>query len=257
MPRRFSGPLLPGTTSVRTVNRRNKYAKRVKFVPTKSLTRQVKNISINASETKRSNQYTQDPQKLFHNKAYYTGQLLATTQGFTDPQGLINATKNRIGDEVYAKGLHFKIFLANAARRANVNYRIVMFSYNTQYVQLGGAITDAEFWSGLDGQGANMNRMLDKPNTDRIKVLKSIVLKPSHEANYSITSDTTFLEKTRTISMYMPFKNRKIKYNEDDSPFPLYRDIGVMVLAYDTMSSLETDLIGSFQWTSTFYFKDP
>lgn len=256
MPRRFSGPLLPGTTSVRQVNRRNRYAKKGKFVPTAALRKSIKNISINASETKRSNQYTEDPAQLFHNKAYYAGQLLATSQGTADPQGLVDAKNNRIGDEVYAKGLHVKFFLANAARRPNVNYRIVLFSYNTQYVQTG-ALDDSEFWSGTDGAGANMNRMLDKPNTDRIKVLKSIVLKPSHEANYSIDSGMTYSEKTRTVSMYMPFKNRKIRYNEDNSPFPLYRDIGIMVLAYDTMTSLETDLIGSFQWTSTFYYKDP
>jgi len=251
--RRFSGPLVPGTKSVRQVNRRVPR----RAVSTKSLNSQIKRVSINTSETKRSSQYTADAQKLFHNKAYYAGQLLATTQGTQDPQGLAEAEKNRIGDEVYAKGLQVKMFIANAAKRPNVNYRVVLFSYNTQYVEAGGGLTDAIFWSGLNGAGGNMNRMLDKPNTDRIKVHKSIILKPSHEANYSTASDNTFFEKTRTVNMYLPFKNRKIKYNEDNSPFPLYRDLGVMVIAYDTTSSLETDLIANFQWVSTFYYKDP
>lgn len=249
--RRFSGPLVPGTKSVRQVNRRVPRAK------PQTLVKKIKNISINASETKRSSQYTADAQKLFHNKSYYAGQLMATSQGTEDPQGLAIAKNNRIGDEVYAKGIQLKLFIANAARRPNVNYRVVMFSYNTQYVEAGGGLTDAIFWSGINGAGGNMNRMLDKPNTDRIKVLKQFILKPSHEANYSIASDSTFFEKTRTLSMYLPFKNRKIKYNEDNSPFPLYRDIGFMVMAYDTITSLETDLISSFQWTSTFYYKDP
>lgn len=199
-----------------------------------------------------SSQYTHDQQGLFHNRAYYAGNLLATTQGTSDPAGLTGATLNRIGDEVLSKGLSIKFNLENGARNPNVTFRVIVFRYNTAEVPLN----DAYFWCGTDGAGGNMARILDKPNTERVKIIKTFFMNPNHEANYSATLDNQRI-KSRTFSCYVPLGNRKTKYNGDNLPTTRYTDIGFMVLAYDAFITLETERIANLQWQSTFYFKDP
>lgn len=211
-----------------------------------------KAVQLKTCETKTSSQYTPDQAALFHNKAYYAGQLMATTQGVNDPSGLTQATLNRVGDEVIARGLSIKFNLENGAKNPNVTFRVIVFRYNTAEVPLN----DNYFWCGTDSAGGNMARVLDKPNLERVKVIKTFFLNPSHEANYSATLDNQRI-KSRTISCYIPLKNRRVKYNGDNLATTRYTDIGFMVLAYDSFITLETERIANLQWQSTFYFKDP
>lgn len=216
------------------------------------IARVCKAVMMKACETKMSSQYTGTQQKLFHNKAYYAGNLLATTQGVTDPAGLTAATQNRIGDEVLAKGLSIKFSIENGAKNPNVSFRVIVFRYNT----LEQPITDTYFWCGTDGAGGNMTRLLDKPNTERVKIIKTFFMNPTMEANYSATLDNQRI-KTRTMSCYVPLGDRKVKYNGDNLTTTRYTDIGFMVVAYDAFITLETEQIAQFQWQSTFYYKDP
>jgi len=108
------------------------------------LARMVKSVLLRTAETKRSSQYTKDPQQLFHNKTYYAGQLLATKQGVTDPHGADAATANRIGDEVVGMGISLRFFLENVKDHPNVIYKIYVFRYNTQQITAG--LTDTYFW---------------------------------------------------------------------------------------------------------------
>lgn len=217
-----------------------------------TIARIAKAVQMKSCETKMSSQYTSTQQFLFHNKAYYAGNLLATTQGTADPSGLTQATLNRIGDEVVARGVNIKFNIENSANNPNVSYRIVVFRYNTAEVPL----VDQYFWCGTDSAGGNMNRLLDKPNRERVKVLKTYFMNPNYEANYSVES-TNQRVKTRTISCYVPMGDRKVKYNGDNLPTTRYTDVGLMVLAYDAFITLETERIAALQWQSTFYYKDP
>lgn len=245
----FSGPLVPGTTSVRQI-RKVKGKKRPPLSKIQNLTRLIRSIQLKALETKRSSQYTESAQQLFHNKAYYAERLLSTTQGTADPHGTDQAALNRVGDEVLAKGISLKFFLENQADNPNVIYKLYVFRYNT--LQL--TIDDTYFWCGTDGAGANMNRTLDKPHTDRMKILKIMNLNPTMGSN---NSGTTAKVKTKNFSCWIPLNNRKIQYNADNSPLSRFTDIGFAVLAYDAINTLETTVIANLQWQSTFYFKDP
>lgn len=252
MVRKFSGPLLPGTTSVRQVNRRNKNYKKVSYKPgMRGLTKMVKAISLRQCETKKSNQYSTAGVSLFHNLAFYVPSLQSTEQGVSDPQGSIQDSRNRIGDEVIARGIKLKWFLENIADRPNVMYRIHVFRYNTLEVPL----SDNYFWAGTDSNGGNMNRMLDKPNVERIKVIKEIMIKPTYQANYSV--DPQNKVKTNFVECWIPLKNRKVKYNDDNSNDVRYTDIGFAVTTYDAINTAQTDQLANLQWSSCFYFKDP
>jgi len=215
-----------------------------------NLIRAIKNVTLKQCETKRSSQYTEDLQQIFHNKTYYAQSLLATTQGTADPQGLNMAGRNRVGDEVIAKGLSIKFFLENVSSHPNIIYKIYVFQYNV----LESPINDQYFWCGTDGFGANMNRTLDKPHTDRLKILKVMTINPRLG---SMSTPSGGLVKTRQLSCWIPLKNRRIQYNADNSINPRFRDIGFAVLAYDAINTPEIEVISNFQYASTFYYKDP
>lgn len=223
------------------------------------LVKAIKSISLSQCETKQSSQYTAAAQQLYHNLAYYAGELLATTQGVQDPDGADTATRNRIGDQVIGRALSIKLFMSNTHDRPNVMYRLTVFKYNTlAIVPLG--LTDAYFWSGLDGFGSNMNRMLDSPNRQHITVVKSVWISPSKESSFTTAiSAGTFSghEKSHMIHVSIPLKNKKITYNSEGGSNTKFTDYGFSLCAYDTFSTLQTDIVGSFQWVSKFTFKDP
>lgn len=246
MPRRFSGPLLPGTTSVRQVNRRNPRYRKAK--PTKSLTRMVKKISLNQCETKKSNQYSENVQ-LFHNVTNFKENLLATTQGAKDPEGFANQTANRIGDEVLARGINMKFWFSNKNNRPNVMYHVYVFRYNTTLTVASG-LNDAYFWRGQDGNGSSMNRMVDAPNRDRVQVLKKFSINSTY--NYSDSYEKSYFKE-----LWIPLKDKKILYRKENDTLPQYTTLGVAIVPYDAFGTGTTDNIASYAWSSTFYYKDP
>lgn len=226
--------------------------------PSRALSTKVKNISLRQCETKQSNQYTASLQQLFHDRTYYTGQLLATTQGIAEPDGIAEATGNRIGNKVVARGLKFTVYIENQADRPNVMYRLFLFKYNTLLLAGGGTLQDNEFWVGADGQGSLTNRMLDSPQTRNLKILKSKVIKPTYQANFSIQSayGGPFV-KTDLHTFYIPMKNRQIQYRDNNSTFPIRDGYGFAIVAFDAQATAPTDHISNIMWRSQFYYKDP
>ena len=250
-PRKYAGPLQPGKKS----------AKVPKGSKEKSLTKKIENVSLKQCETKQSNQYTSSLQVLGHNTTYYAGQLLATTQGFTEGGGAAQATRNRIGNRVVAVGLRLKLYFENEAVRPNVMYRIIIFKYNTLLLAGGASITDNEFWEGPQAQGQIINRMLDKVRTKNITIIKSIVVKPTYQANYSIQTAGPVpvgpFVKTDLHSYYIPLYNKQIQYRDENSVFPTRDGYGFAVCAFDAQNTAQSTHITNLMWQSTFYFKDP
>lgn len=252
---------MPARKFTKKPYRRKTFRKRAH--PRKSVAKIVKSVALRQCETKRSSQYTESGQNLFHNLAYYAGNLLATTQGTSDPAGTAVAMRNRVGDEVIARGLSLKFFFQNMSDRPNVMYRIIVFRYNTlqDIPTIPSVLSDQYFWSGTDGNAANMNRTLDRPKTERVKVLKEHWIRPESQANYSIQTAGPVpvgpFSKTSFRHFWIPLNNQKIKYRGDNSNFCRFTDIGFMVLAYDAINTAQTDNLAAFQWQSTFYYKDP
>ena len=225
------------------------------------LTKVIKAVSLRQCETKQSNQYTSTLQQLFHDRTYYTGQLLATTQGIAEPDGIQDATGNRIGNKVVARGLKIRVYLENEDKRPNVMYRIIIFKYNTLLVAGTATIQDSEFWVGLDGSGALTNRMLDSPQTRNLTILKSKFVKPTHQANYSIQTAGPVpvgpFSKTDYHEFWIPMRNKQIQYRDNDSTFPIRDGYGLAVVAFDTQNTATSDHISNLMWRSQFYYKDP
>ena len=105
--------------------------------------------------------------------------------------------------------------------------------------------------------GATNNRFLDHPNTDRVKILRKFVIQ--NRQNYNITDGGNNRVHTCYREIYIPFHNRKIKYDNDtgNGDVPMLKDIGICVTAFDATNSLASDEVGYWTASSQLYFKDP
>lgn len=232
----------------RRVNRRKKST----TMPIKALASAMKTIALKQCETKVASDTAENLQ-LNHNGTYFKSNFLFTAQGTGDPEGLNSNNRVRVGDEIIARGIKFKWWLSNKGDRPNVMYNIYVFYYNTLETP-----TVSTFWRGTDGVGGTMNRMLDNPNPDRIKVLKKFVVNSkSQYVGVELDNPSFDREHSQYRECYLSFNNKKIVYRRDASGTPKTWDLGFAVVPYDSYGTLITDNIASFAWSSTFYFKDP
>lgn len=230
----------------RRVTRRTNRKKTV--VTKKNLHKEMKKVALRQCETKLSNQ-TNENQQLYHNRTNYISGLFATNQGTQDPEGLEFNTRNRVGDEIIARGMKFKWWLSTKTDHPNVMYNIYVFYYNTLETP-----TDSNFWRGTNGVGGVMNRMIDAPNPERIKILKKFTVQPK-AAFYEPAPNGKEFSQYREC--WLSFNNKKITYRRDNVTQPKGWDLGFAIVPYDSYGSLATDNIASFAFSTTLYFKDP
>lgn len=221
--------------------------KAVKPKTVQGLKQLIKTVSLKDAETKLSSTSDENV-RLFHNGTEYRINLLRTTPGTLNPQGFLENDRNRVGDEVLARGLKIRWWVSNVEDRPNVMYKMYVFWYNTDTTSM----TDAQFWRGTDGDGASLNRMVDAANTYKVKPLKSFMIKSG--ADYSIPDNAK--EHSYYKDCYIPLNNRKIRYRVDGNNRPQFKDLGFCVVAYDAFGTLVTDQVASMAYTTTFYFKD-
>lgn len=233
--------------------RKGKGGKKVKrSVGLKNLANKIKTISLRNCETKVSSKTVENLQ-LTHNGTYYENGLLTTSPGVNDPHGLDQDTRNRVGDEIIARGMKLKWWVSNKLDRPNVMYNIYVFWYNTLDTP-----TSSIFWCGTDGLGGTMNRMLDRPNPERIKVIKKIVVNSTTQfGNLADGVGSDGREHSYYRECWIPMNNKKIQYRRDTTGTPKNMDIGFAIVPYDAYGTLTTANIASFAFSKTLYFKDP
>ena len=227
--------------------------------PMRSLNRQIKRVTLNNCETKKSClRYAAgtNAQPLYHNLSDYWGNLLQTTQGVTDPQGNALARNNRIGTDIIARGLKLKFMFISTVDRPNLNLMVYVFKYNVRDGE-GGSLDDAVFWAGPAGQGGTSNRFLDHANTDKVQVMRKFVVQNLN--NYNVSDGGHNRVHTCYREIYINLKNTKIRYDNEllAGQYPMWKDIGICVTAFDATNSGPTDIVGYWTGSSVLYFKDP
>lgn len=221
-------------------------------MPTRKLVNLIKKVSLKTSETKMAYTIVENNQ-LYHNVANIKQDMLYTTQGITATDTGTSSYSNRIGDEVIARGLSLKFWFANKLDRPNVMYRLVVFRYTS-----GDTVTSNDVFLS-----ATTNFMLKDYNTAKVKVLYSKIfnLQVGLSANSGSSgwgsAGLVGKEAHRLVKVWIPLKNKKLKYEGDLSGVPKWTDIGFCIVPYDSYGTLTTDNIASYAYHSKFYFKDP
>ena len=252
MPRKFAGPLQPGKRSAMVPKR----TPRRKTVPAKKLTTMVKRIQLKQCETQRKGLYfgaLADPplKQLGHNITEYIPTIYATDQGITNASGAMPSPENpapfypgaRIGNEIILKALSIKIQLDNAIGSA-IHYKLIVFEYDTHIAE--SDVKDALLWQGLNGQGVNnVLRSVDSIATNRVKVLRQFTITQTENTNTSVRN------------YYIPLKNRKIRYVDNNSKKPQFRDCAVALVAVGRQTEQVGHHIANASIAIKLTYKDP
>lgn len=211
-----------------------------------NLLKLIKSVSLKQAETKNTH-IIQEDQQLYHNGEDIKKGMLNTTASINDGQGGTANTACRLGDQVIAKGISLKIWLANKLDRPNVMYRIVIFKYNSNENPMG------IYYS----QGST-NIMLRDLNTEKYTILRSYStnLQVGYSAALTTIPSAVGKEAHKLLKFWIPLKMQKLQY-QDNTDVPKNKNIGFCVSCYDSSGTLITDNIASYSYNYKFYFKDP
>lgn len=217
----------------------------------KSLISLIKKVALVPCETKHTHViqenlqlYHNTPKTIIHNVFY-------TTQSVQDDGSGTANYAVRIGDQVIARGVSVKLWIANKLDRPNVMYRINVFKY---FSATHPPTNDIYFSQGTS------NYMIRDLNTEGYKVIKSIRLNVNQGASERIeTATDTFkgAEGHKFVQFYIPLKNRKFTYQNGISELRNNESMGVNIVCYDSYGTLTSDNIASVACSVKFYFKDP
>lgn len=182
-------------------------------------------------------------QALFHNQAFFLGELLSMKQGTADPNDY-SSKSARVGDEILLKNVNVRWCLSGF--RPNVTYKLVLFWY-----EAGSALNDALVYFT---QG---NKLLDRYNNEQISIIDQTIIHPgSINRTGSDDNTTSFQRRTQLATLNGHWKAKKIKYDEG-TPNPKFKDIGMAIVAYDSINTLQTDQIAELVYDYKILFKDP
>lgn len=255
MPRKFSGPLVPGTKSVRQVNRRP--PRRRKMVTMKQLTPMVKRIQLNQCETQRRAEYrgatvdNQDIVDLRHNRTYFMPELYATIQGTGNPAGSdpspLHIPGQRLGNQIIAKGLSIKLQFDNDTMNDGyraISYKVIVFEYDSDVDY--NDVNESLLWQGQNGDGVNnMLRSVDSIATNRVKIIRQFFIKENIDTGTSIRD------------YYIALKSKKINYVKNGDTRPQFKNLAVSVTPVATMKTTVDSHIANASIAVKFTYKDP
>lgn len=202
----------------------------------------------------------QENMQLSHNKGYQQFPLAPTTLG-SDPvffncwQDIAQGTRRweRIGDKITPRGMSIRLWLANKNDRPNVHYRIIIGT--VPQVQNVTAVNANNIdWTQTANTGATGNRLILPMDTDAgFKTFYDRIIR--NEVGYSDVSGVGRKELHKCVKIWIKRKNaRPIIYDNTNKINNRY--IYMLILAYDSYGTLETDQIGSYSYYCRMYYKD-
>lgn len=151
--------------------------------------------------------------------------------------------QQRDGDQINCGGYLIRMLLGQKADRPNVTYRYMIAK--TQK----GEVYDYNAWFS----NKMNNILLDSPDKDHIKVLKSGTFKP-HMVAMSNVGGGLGREFTVPFKLWLPYK-KLLKLS--GTTVMNDGDLHLIIGAFDAFGSLITDNIAYTDFTQTMYYKDP
>ncbi len=186
--------------------------------------------------------YLNENKQLDHNKPIYIGKFLSDlAQGVNTGTDAVKQTV-RIGDRIKLKNFNLRFWLSNKLDRPNVMYKGVLFWYP---VDLGAQITDQDVYF------TQQNKMLDRYNDKRIKILDTFIVKSTN--NYAV--DANNHEHSYLATLNKSWKNKFIQF-ETNSQKAKGWELGISLVAYDAFGTLQTDNIASYAINTQLTFED-
>lgn len=185
-------------------------------------------------------------QELYHNSGGVGGsQVLPVSYDFKalfPGQGV--GDNQRVGDQIYTKGIGVKMLLGLKADRHNCTFRFIVWT---------GAIGSQPSAYSDMFDSATGNVLLDCVNTDRGRVIVNKKYKPKF---VDVNASNANKEYTTVYKFWIPWR-RLIKFNVNGGTTASTDEIRLYVFAYDAYGTLKSDTIAYFQTWAALYYKDP
>ena len=208
----------------------------------------------------------EDGRALYHNT-----QISATNSQPTTVSQMFNvwklivpgtAVNQRVGTEIWPRGMSMRIFLENVADRPNVHYRIIIGSAPKQ--RSDGVATNYNNLELLD-MGGTVGNLCRHPTTDLgYKIFYDRVI-PNEKgtsliANPGLAGDQSNMCCHKFFKVWIKRKKAgKIIYNNSASGVIaeiVNKPLFFCVIAYDSVGTLVTDHIGNVSYQTKLYWKD-
>lgn len=213
---------------------------------TRAFAKKVKQVIYRTAETKESILTNEPGTQLYHNITNrIAGNLLIAYQGVGDVQSAtLTGNQSRIGDEVQPISLEMFFQFRQPADRPNVTFKVFVLKFK-------GSSTLPTF---VPFKQITNNVVLDPVDTEKCSVMMERTYKLPD--NYWAGTTGTSKEANFFRKAYLKLPKTNYRYSGDNSVAGRDYNIGLYVTAYDTMGSLSTDNIATFQYNSIFKFKD-
>lgn len=212
---------------------------------TRSLVKLIKGVTLKQAETCYRSKSVSIP-NYFHDVLKPIDIWGPTNVGIWPNQGAGDG--ERRGDEIYLTGIMYRGVFQVPHDRRNVAFKMWYVPFNTEQ---GDPATYSNFFHNITGDG-----MIDPVQTDRWRGLRYLGKFRCRSVDQA-TGDPN--DKTIHVKRWIPMK-RKVRFIQDSSQQPSNMpEVGrIMVLAYDTITTLITDIvITRSENCFTIYYKDP
>lgn len=164
---------------------------------------------------------------------------------------------NRIGNEIYPRGMALRLWLANKDDRPNLHYRIVIGCLPKQ--NQSSVATSATNCNWMENY---LNVLNGYPNHDLgVKVFYDKVVKneigfQAVNTNNGNSSNFTRKESHKWMKIFIKRKKaNKIVFN-DTTNVIVNKPVFLAVIPYDSYGTLVTDNVASMAYSCKLYFKD-
>lgn len=199
---------------------------------------------------------------------YHNGQIsLTNTQPTTNAQ-MFNvwklivpgtAVNNRIGTEIWPRGMSMRIFLENMPDRPNIHYRIIIGAAPKQ--RSDGVATNYNNLELLD-QGGTVGNLCRHPTTDLgYKIFYDRVFRNESHSNLVNAGGATDDVKSHIFKKVWIRRKKagKIIYNNSASGVVaeiVNKPLFFCVIPYDSTNTLATDHVANMSYQTKLYWKD-
>jgi hypothetical protein len=197
-----------------------------------------------------------DDTLLYHDRGTTTATAVGGTQGalIWDPWvniGQGTGARNRVGDEIYPRGMALRLTMYNAGDRTALFYRIIVCKLNR--VINGTGMTGGNF-DIFDANGANDSIASIVKNDQGVKVYYDKTFTVQGSTQWSVGADSTRKLRLFKKLFINPKGTKKIIYSAANQI--VNNPLAVFVLPYDAYASLRTDNVANCQYSCKLYFKD-
>lgn len=200
--------------------------------------------------------------QLYHNVGETGGAVGPYLNPYTDATffncwSLINtgtAAFNRIGNEIYPRGMSIRLWLANKSDRPNLHYRVVIGTLPKTNV--AGAVTTATNFQWIENY---FNVLQGFPNHDAgVKLFYDKVVRNEIGTSFNVIAGASWVprETHKFLKIFIKRKrSNKITYAAGTNVI-YNKPVFMAVIPYDSYGTLVTDNVASMAYSCKLYWKD-